>query len=418
MHKYSTILALIVSLTPQIVRAQPQPGAPGDVPPTGPDAPVAQPDATPSEAAPAEQPAVVEAPPEQSAANVAAVQPEAPVEEVKSPKNDRLDVGDEGFFKPGAMIQGWFFLSHQGDTTETTFRVRRAELSAQGELVPKLIGYKLMIDPAKTLKFGTTDAPVVDSAGEPVTPDAQVEVTTPPSDTSILQDVYVTFMSDYVDVSIGQFKIPVSYEGSNSSSKLLFPERALTSKAFGDRRDVGLRLEKEFEHFGYVFGVFNGTGLNRIDDNNQKDLGLRLEAYPIEKMMIGVVGYTSVGSRDEAGTKDRVEGDFRAELGDALVQAEYIHGWDGPKGARLEGQGVYVAGGYTFFERLQPIVRVGMLDSDVDSDDTETNHYEFGFNYYLRGHNLKLQTSFSLFDPSAPGAPTRDELIVSTQLKF
>ena len=44
---------------------------------------------------------------------------------------------------------------------------------------------------------------------------------------SILQDVELTYLSDYADVSIGQFKIPISYEGYNSASKLIFPERAL-----------------------------------------------------------------------------------------------------------------------------------------------------------------------------------------------
>ena len=73
--------------------------------------------------------------------------------------------------------------------------------------------------------------------------------------TSILQDVQLTYMTDYADISIGQFKIPVSLEGAGSASKLLFPERALISRAFGDKRDLGLKVEKKFEYFSYLVGI-------------------------------------------------------------------------------------------------------------------------------------------------------------------
>ena len=68
-----------------------------------------------------------------------------------------------------------------------------------------------------------------------------------------------SFRVSYLDASIGQFKIPVSYEGYNSSSKLLFAERAPVSRKYGDVRDMGLRLAN-----------FNGTTLDNLDNNKQK----------------------------------------------------------------------------------------------------------------------------------------------------
>src|SRR5690606_35089678 len=126
-------------------------------------------------------------------------------------------------------------------------------------------------------------------------------------------------------------KIPVSYEGFNGSSKILFPERSLVSRQFGDRRDIGVKVEKKLfdDHLYYNLGVYNGSGQNRLDDDDQKDLGLRLEVYPFEGVTLAAVGYLGVGDRDTADTKDRVEGDLRVELYDALLLAEYIHAWDG-----------------------------------------------------------------------------------------
>ena len=79
-----------------------------------------------------------------------------------------------------------------------------------------------------------------------------------------------SFRVSYLDASIGQFKIPVSYEGYNSSSKLLFAERAPVSRKYGDVRDMGLRLAKTFDYFGYSAGLFNGTTLDNLDNNKQK----------------------------------------------------------------------------------------------------------------------------------------------------
>jgi hypothetical protein len=335
-----------------------------------------------------------------------------------------LQVSKEGLFQPGALIQAWFFMNHQ-DHTSSTFRLRRAELTAKGEILPKTVAYRITLDVAKLFKFGSsTSVPVTDTvSGDDVTPAEEVAVPTAPADGSIMQDVYITWITDYADTSIGQFKIPVSWEGYNSSSKLLFPERALVSTQFGDKRDIGLRVEKKFKHVGYTAGVYNGAGQGHLDENNQKDVALRLEGYPIDGVMIGAVGYTSIGGRKLAG-KDRLEGDLRAQLGDALLQAEYIHGWDRPKGGRTEGHGVYGALGY-MIGHLQPVARVGLLDKNVDTADTAgtdkddtTNSYELGANYYIVDHDLKLQANFGVFNPHQSGAKNITAATFAAQLGF
>lgn len=337
----------------------------------------------------------------------------------------KLDVGTRGFFQPGMNLQAWFFLSRQ-DTTQTTFQMRRAELRAKGEIIPERVLYLLVIDPAKTLKFGTKTVSVDNQNPPPTDPSTleTVGVPTPPSDTSILQDVAVTLLTDYADVSIGQYKIPVSYEGVGSSSKLLFPERSLVSRYYGDRRDIGVKAEKKFERFGYMLGLYNGQGQNQLDTNNQKDASLRVELYPIKGFVLAGVGYVAIGQRDLAGTKDRVEGDVHLEIEHALLQAEYIRGWDrNAAGARIQGQGAYAAVGYTFAELVQPVVRIGFLDPNVDSGNTTTTnalvrHYELCVNTFVRKDEVKVQTSYGVFDSRLPGAKLRHEVTISTQVAF
>jgi len=347
----------------------------------------------------------------------------APVPEI--PLSTKLGLLKDGWWQPGATLQFWAFGANQAGDTQTTARIRRAELRIKGELVSKLIGFNVMIDPARVLDNNTKTLNVGDGGTGTVNVNNQGTV-------AILGDFVLTAMSEYADVSVGQFKIPVSYEGSGSASKLLFPERSVTARRFGDVRDIGIKVEKKLgKHFYYQAAVFNGEGQNKLDTNTQKDAALRLELYPIEGMMVGVVGYAGVTSRDSSQTKDRLEADFKLDLAHVLVQAEYIHGWDGPTGqsaARPEAAGVYATLGYTFMEKLQPIVRFGYYDPNLHQDlqgsgertnlptGDEVTTYEFGLNYFLRGDNAKLQAAWSKY--VYKNEPNRGELIIAAQAAF
>jgi hypothetical protein len=348
-------------------------------------------------------------------------QPGAPASE---PPPERVSVGMRGFLQPSVLLQGWFCASsgegfwpmacrnREGsqDEWQTTFRIRRAELRVTGQIVPDRIGYAVMIDPAKVFETSEVEKPVEGGTGT-------VSVLEPPRVVSVFQDFYITLLSEYADVSLGQLKLPLSWEGYNSSSSLLFPERALSSREYGDQRDIGLRVEKKLGPVYYQAGLFNGTGPNRADDDDQKDAALRVELFPLDWLMIGAVGYTSIGEREKPTTRDALEADLRVELMSAVVQAEYIRNWEGSsQDERVQGHGAYLAGGYTVLDRYQPVVRVGVLDSDVARKDDHVWHYEAGFNYYLEQNEAKLQASYGLFDP-ADGS-SRHELVVSAQLSF
>ncbi len=297
-----------------------------------------------------------------------------------SPPPRFLSVGTDGVFYPGVLIQGWFIAS-RGEATTSTFRLRRAELQAKGELTTWL-NYGLVIDFAKVLEAPSTRA------------------------LSALQDVTVTFKSKYVDATVGQFKIPVSWEGFNSSTKLLFPERDIVATTFGDKRDLGVRLAKKFEYVYYSVGLYNGTGQNLLDNNNSKDVGVRMELYPIEGLMIGGVGYMTVGKRQAEGARDRFEVDLRFERSIFLLQSEFIHGEDvGGNGVRTKGRGFYAAAGVKVFPEVQLVGRFGYLDPDISVDlqpsgstiRDEMWHYEGCVNVFIYKQEVKAQLAASRF---------------------
>jgi hypothetical protein len=86
----------------------------------------------------------------------------------------------------------------------------------------------------------------------------------------------------------------------------------------------------------------------------------------------------------------------------------------------VSGHGFYGALGYTIFDRLQPVVRVGQLDTDLEGDgssgDDELTHYDVGLNYYIKGPKARLSASVSIFDFEQE--PTQVDLILMAQASF
>jgi hypothetical protein len=374
-------------------------------------------------------------PPEPQAAPPAPPAGEAPKAE-KPSAPDRLSFGKNGgFFQPAALVQIWGQVSHADNKkTETGFRVRRAELQAKGEILPKLWAYKVVFDFAKVAAFSTTTAQVpvtaADGGASPGT--VAVPTSTSGADRSALQDAFMTYMSDYADVTIGQFKTPVGFEGLQSSAKLLFPERAKVVREYGDRRDIGIKIDKKIaDVFYYNIGLFNGNGQNtfnvngqnQLDNDRAKDLALRLEAYPIPGLTIGGLAYGTVNAEDADTVRNRLEADLRLEMADLIVQGEYIHGWTGPKARRLEGHGAYGAIGYTIAQQFQPVARLGFLDINIGdippltpAESGPQRQFEFGLNYLVKGHDAKLTGAFSYY--AQENGPDLSEFTLQAQAWF
>jgi hypothetical protein len=181
--------------------------------------------------------------------------------------------------------------------------------------------------------------------------------------------------------------------------------------------------------WSYFVGLYNGTTANNLDNNPGKDLGIRIEAYPVKGLTIAGVTYDSIGYRNRAGTKDRWEGDVRYDNGMALVQAEFIEARDVAKNGATAtaSRTFYLAGGYTLKNvgkgDLQPVVRVGYLDPNTDGMATgdAATHFDVGANYFLKGHEMKLQGSFAhttYQQPAMGSKPALDEVILAAQVWY
>ena len=227
MRNALTLATLLVLARPAVSRADTEPGAPPE--PAEPTEPV-----EPVEPAKPAEPKQPDVPPEPTP---------PPPDTLKVTGRGRAGY-DKGFFiktdddafalNITGRIQPFFLSTYtkQPANFANDFEIKRLRLILEGHLhTPRLL-YKFQSDFGKgvvSLKDGHFDV-------------------------ELSKDLWLR---------MGQWKRPFSRQQINSSGRLETPDRAITDKAFGAGRDIGIAIGNRYEKspdLEWVVGVFNGTG--------------------------------------------------------------------------------------------------------------------------------------------------------------
>lgn len=315
--------------------------------------------------------------------------------------------------KFNGLVQAWYFVGNQG--LSDTFRIRRTELYFTGQVTNKA-RWQVMIDPAKALALETTLTPV---NGVPLLSAIAVGQAS-----RILQNAFVSL--DYIpklQMNIGQYKLPLSLEGLQSSGQLETVERALFASDrarggnYGDVRDIGFMLRGGVgPRVDFQAGVFNSIAetQNTVDVNDEKALAGRLVARPVTGLHLGMSGAWDNGGGARP-RRDRLGGELEYKRGAFQLKSELMTGEDGP----LHRRGFYAHVGYRFKPKLEWVFRVDGWDPDTASEDTPLSvselDYVTGFNVFLSKHNLKLQVNYLRKTFGSDALESRNVLLVNTQ---
>jgi phosphate-selective porin OprO/OprP len=123
---------------------------------------------------------------------------------------------------------------------------------------------------------------------------------------------------------LGQFKIPFSAEIQESHKYIDFAERLVGVDRTGlATRDIGVMLYGLVwdERMHYQLAVLNGSGANRGDDNDEKDLAARIVMLPFHTAENGIFSDLRIGAAATWGDQDR---DFsRASLA-TIAGTEFV----------------------------------------------------------------------------------------------
>lgn len=281
------------------------------------------------------------------------------------------------------------------ESTMHEFKIRRARLDLRGS-TPE-VGWRLQLDAVQPLKN------VVSSVSQDSTTKNTTTATTKVVTRPVILDAYLDYnLYPYANFRVGQFKIPFSRENLESSPNLDTINRSqVTEKLVPGRdtgsqgRDIGVQVGGILDSregkklFEYAVGVFNGAGINVSEDNDRKDLDVRVLVFPVQGLSIGVAHYT--GKTGTSGDIDKVRTGAEAvySINSLSLKGEYISGRDGS----TDKYGWYMQMGYRFVSALEAVAKYDSFDPDKDKSGDRTDVVTLGLNWFIN-KSAKIQANY------------------------
>ena len=271
----------------------------------------------------------------------------------------------------------------QDSKSSDGFDIRRARLDIRGNVSP-YFSYRLQTDFAVTPKL-------LDAYGE-------------------------IKINDYLNFTIGQAKIPFSFENLASSNKMESIDRSQVVEALVARskdtignqngRDIGFQVGGSFGKiknrflFDYKIGVFNGAGINQDDKNDYKDIVGRLIFHPVIGLDFGGSYYTGISGKLVPANQDRKR--FGVELNYEVnrfsVHGEFIDGKDG----LIKRNGWYAQAGYYLIPaKFQLIAKYDIYDANTSKSNDVSTAYLIGGTYIFNNWS-RVQAGYTIKREEGP----------------
>lgn len=224
-------------------------------------------------------------------------------------------------------------------------------------------------------------------------------------------------IADYINLTIGQFKVPFSMENLASSNKLEMIDRSQVVEALVARgkdvignqngRDIGVQVFGSFFKINnrslidYSFGIFNGSGINISDKNENKSIAGRSVIHPIKGLDIGYSFYNGVdvfGAPSSNHKHNRWGVELKYELIQFSLRSEYIQGYD----SDIIRKGWYVQSGYYVIpQKLQLLLKYDTFDPNTSNVDDISTNYTIAINFAFNNWS-KIQMGYTLREEQGP----------------
>lgn len=230
-------------------------------------------------------------------------------------------------------------------------------------------------------------------------------------------DVYLQFAFDRAfHVYLGQFKVPYSRQYLTSSGQLQFVDRSILRSEFVPGRSAGILAsgsigDRDGFLAEYAAGIFNGERHNSRNDDKGLLYAGRLGIHPAgelpysESVLRGLeglrfaLGLNGWYHQDDNHSSERddwsVGADFGAVWGPVSLLAEIHYHERGRARTDRRAVGWLVQGGVMLVPGTFEIaLRGAELSWDGSGSDAARREYLLGLNWYMEGHDLKVQLDF------------------------
>jgi phosphate-selective porin len=236
-------------------------------------------------------------------------------------------------------------------------------------------------------------------------------------------DAYVDFAKwQAATFRVGQYKVPFGMQELTPDTRQEFVDRSIVNAKFAPSRDIGVMLygyawERKF---GYQVGVFNGSGQNNPQEDKSQMYAARVwidplgeykmfesanDANPKNILHVGL-GYRAgevMKGTATAGVFEYADDETAANLEIAWrwsrlwAMGEYYEQKDEQKnptaGPDVTARGWHAQFGVMVHPTQHELaVRYAELEPDKDVADAKQTEMRLVYGYYIKGHNLKIQT--------------------------
>ncbi len=221
-----------------------------------------------------------------------------------------------------------------------------------------------------------------------------------------VRDAHLTFAYlDAARVRVGAQKVPFSFELLASARFLPFVEFSLFNLATsGLQRDIGVQVLGDLGPVAYQVGVFNGSGIGRADDNDDKDVALRLSLAPFRDDEGSALRGLSLGGAFTIGHQSRAPQDFPTYAGTTYVDFLPATSMSGVR-YRLGAEAGFSAGPWNAVAELFHL-RLEDLEAPGAKRSAGVESFYIGLSYMLTGEDFPLAKRVRPrrdFDPFAGG---------------
>lgn len=189
-------------------------------------------------------------------------------------------------------------------------------------------------------------------------------------------------------------------------------------------RDIGVQLSGILKtkntrpYLNYAAGVYNGAGINKLDNNKDKAIAERVIASPVKNLWLGASYYNGSSRWGDSITVDKNRDRYGLELEYKYkaftLHTEYLQGVDGT----INKGGYYVQIiGEVIPKKIQFSGRIEFFDFDEDIADYDVFVYTICPGFWL-GELCKIQLGYDIVCEESETQKKNDVAQVQFQVAF
>ncbi|HRI46591.1 MAG TPA: porin [Ignavibacteriaceae bacterium] len=317
--------------------------------------------------------------------------------------------------KFSGYVRAW----HQTDlaTGQGQYLVRQARLGINGE-VNEYAGYKLLFDFTRLGSLKTTSGTT--TAGEKFLTGATA------SFSDVMLDAAVSLKPiKNLEISAGQFKVPFSTDNLKSDQNGEFSNRPLLVGVSPSIRDIGISVGYKIKgpvDAEVIAGSFNGSGMNKSENDKSTDYSFRALVSPINNLVFQANYYGA-----KVGGYDANYMNFGAlyKFMKFVVEGEFGGKTAKTSAADLKSNSYFAQATYSlpfpgnFVKEVIPAVRYEMYDPNSDVNDNEIGRITVGLSFEFAKFNFaRFRVNYEKYDYKDGVTTNPDKLIFELQTRF